>query len=194
MDTTEQPSKQVSPHGVIICKHKFPNRSLLSTNLSGSQELWKEIPGHHGYFISSHGRILSPRKILKPWKGRKGYLSIRLPNGKNFTIHRLVARLFIENPEGFPMVCHFDGSRDNNTVHNLYWGSGKDNTADALRHGTHPTGEAHPLSKLSDNDVEAIRLIGRRKPISKTAEYFGVCEGHISKILNERSRIPSLIN
>lgn len=47
-----------------------------------------------------------------------------LSNGKNierFSVHRLVAQAFLENPNGFDEINHKDKNTENNRVENLEW-------------------------------------------------------------------------
>ena len=111
-------------------------------------ELWKDIQGYEGlYQVSNLGRVRSlshattynrngtkvtcphDGKILTPIKRRHGYLSVMLygngghttRNFKQFSIHRLVADAFIENPNGYDEVNHLDECKDNNRADNLEW-------------------------------------------------------------------------
>lgn len=87
-------------------------------------EEWKEYAGSNGlYCVSNKGRVLSlhnkePR-ILKPYYWN-GYCYVDL-YGKNKRIHRLVAQLFLHNPENKAEVHHKDRNRQNNKVENLQW-------------------------------------------------------------------------
>lgn len=63
-------------------------------------------------------------KLIIPWDC-KGYkkVSIRLENGKafQFFVHRIVAFLFIPNPENKAEVNHINRDKQDNRVENLEW-------------------------------------------------------------------------
>lgn len=100
-----------------------------------------------GYKICSNGDVISyikrhnhnyivatePRRKLKPFKNKKGYLCVDL-NSKSFRIHRLVALAFIPNPENKPQVNHIDGNKCNNNVSNLEWCTNSENQLHAFKH------------------------------------------------------------
>ena len=94
-------------------------------------EEWKDIKGYEGlYQISSLGRVMSFKtsnpKLLKPTKHHSGYLHIKLSK-KYFSIHRLVALHFLDNPNNYEDVNHIDEDKTNNIVSNLEWCSTKYN-------------------------------------------------------------------
>lgn len=103
-------------------------------------EEWTPINGYDDlYIISNLGRVKSYQKgywkTLKPFKNKKGYLSVQLSkNGKatNYRVHRLVALHFIPNLENKPEVNHIDENKENNAVSNLEWMTSKENN----NHGT----------------------------------------------------------
>lgn len=116
------------------------------------RRLFKDnIPGYPGYHISKRGKVysrwdvngkgmLGKRYHLKqPHLSPKGRLIVGLSQpglGKtNWQVHRLVALVYIPNPENLPYVCHKDNVPTNNSVNNLYWGTQKDNMVQASRDG-----------------------------------------------------------
>lgn len=103
-------------------------------------EEWRSVVGYEGlYEVSSYGRVrsvdryvksksesywLRKGKMLSPAKDKNGYLKVNLScNGKNniIRVHRLVAQVFIENPDNLPEINHKDEDKTNNSVDNLEW-------------------------------------------------------------------------
>lgn len=93
-------------------------------------EQWKPCKGYKGfYWVSNYGRVKSARRLLTPFKGKAGYLSVTLRKGegknihKTISVHRLVASAFVDNPspEKFNVVNHKDANRCNNNSDNLEW-------------------------------------------------------------------------
>ena len=99
-------------------------------------EIWKDVVGYEGlYEVSNLGNIKNAKgRILKPLVRKHGYLGIQLRGKggnergfKTFSIHRLVAKAFIPNPENKPEVNHIDENKTNNQANNLEWVTHKEN-------------------------------------------------------------------
>lgn len=97
-------------------------------------EIWKDVPGYEGkYMVSNLGQIKSlnyngteREVILKPQKRTEsGYRSVNLYdyNGKQKThnIHRIVAEVFVPNPNNYTIVNHKDCNTANCSADNLEW-------------------------------------------------------------------------
>ena len=109
------------------------------------------IPGYPGYYISKRGVLYSRwdingKGVLKkryhkkvPHLNKNGRYIIGLSQPglgtTKWLIHRLVALVYIPNPEKLPYVCHKDNVPTNNSVSNLYWGTQKDNMSQASKEG-----------------------------------------------------------
>ena len=101
------------------------------------QELYKDIPSFEGlYQVSNLGNVLSLAK--GGGNGDRNRLLTHDLNKLNcgdysrvtlckegrtsrFSVHRLVAQVFIENPEEKPFINHIDNNPQNNSVGNLEW-------------------------------------------------------------------------
>ena len=89
-------------------------------------EIWKEIPkeflnGLENYKISNYGRLKSPAdRIRSPRINDTGYCEFFI-HSKLYKAHRLVAQIFLDNPENKPHVNHKDKNRSNNHISNLEW-------------------------------------------------------------------------
>lgn len=94
-------------------------------------EIFKQHPTIEGIECSTMGRIryLTQGGYLRYAEGSKnnnGYLYFQY-KGKKYSIHRLIAETFLENPEGKPFVNHIDANKQNNCVENLEWVTASEN-------------------------------------------------------------------
>lgn len=84
----------------------------------------------HNYIINDSGDnyktvySIFSKKYMKPSKNTKGYyyLNLRINNKTiRFLLHRLIAKLFIPNPDNKPFIDHINGCKTDNKVENLRW-------------------------------------------------------------------------
>ena len=101
-------------------------------------------------------------------------------------VHRLVAEKYLPNPENKPQVNHKDGNRLNNCVDNLEWVTNQENRNHAVKNRLHLCGEDCPWAKLTQKDVDFIRL-HTEFTAKELAEKFNVSDHTIRSIRKGKS-------
>jgi hypothetical protein len=144
-------------------------------------EIWKEIDGFIGkYWVSILARVKKiigdMEKIYSISSKTKGYTTIRL-DYKIYSLHRIVANTFINNPDNKSEVNHKDGNKKNNCSDNLEWVSHYEN----LRHAF-DTGLLFRLSDDKRNEVRNLYKTGNYS-YRNLASMFNVSLGTIQSIL-----------
>lgn len=115
-------------------------------------EEWRDVVGYEGsYMVSNLGRVKSLKRLDS--KGRiihekiikqntnvgHGYCVANLyhqengkPIKKQYTVHRLIAKAFIPNPENKPCIDHINTVRTDNRVENLKWVTYEENCVNPI--------------------------------------------------------------
>ncbi len=88
--------------------------------------MWKQIPEWEDYAVNETGSVknLITGNLIAGDINTAGYQRVCLyckKKKKKFFRHRLVAELFIDNPNKLQEVNHKDGNKTNNSVQNLEW-------------------------------------------------------------------------
>lgn len=109
---------------------------------------WRPVVGYEGlYEVSSCGEVRSlPNvskarvtkvRVLKPAVDKIGYVYVCLTKDKKTkrcTVHRIVAKAFIENKGNKEQVDHIDGNKTNNNAANLRWATRSENLMNPSTH------------------------------------------------------------
>lgn len=124
-------------------------------------EIWKTIQDYGGlYQVSNTGKVRDLKNHIKSvYKNNKGYICLSLYyNGKTYhpTIHRLVAKAFIPNPNNYEQVNHKDCNKENNSVENLEWCNQRYNYNEGMRTFQYSKNEEHYFAKLKNSDIPII--------------------------------------
>lgn len=170
----------------------------------------RDIKGYENlYSIDENGNIFSKinNRFLKPWKCKgTGYLYICLCKEKiqkKFTIHRLVALNFLDNPNNYPCINHKDGNKTNNNKENLEWCTYSHNMKEAFKIGIGNTwcgkkfGEQHPNYKFRgkwetqkevlqlDKELNLIKEFNSAMEIKRELNY---CPSHIGECCKNKRK------
>ena len=95
-----------------------------------TEEFFKEIIGSEGkYLVSNFGYVLRRKRDgsyirAKESKNDKGYVYFKLclkGEKKTLSLHRTVAKYFVDNPNELSEVNHIDEDKSNNNAGNLEW-------------------------------------------------------------------------
>ena len=125
----------------------------------------KVIEEFPNYSISSCGRVFNRKRELKQKTQHQGYKQICLcKNGKSkmFSVHRLVGKEFIENPDNLPEVDHINRIKDDNRVENLRWISRSDNQQNKGDYKTNTSGHKYICYNKSKNSWKFEKTIDKK--------------------------------
>lgn len=154
-------------------------------------EKWRAVKGYEGiYSISSFGRIrrdkknqgTKPRKFLRPYLEKNGYLRIDLRNygRKTFLLHRLVCENFIGPCPSGHQVNHKDLNKENNHLENLEYLTHQQNMIHANNNGKITGWPKRSVLRLSDHVLfDSLR---------KVTEEVGGTVGHLWSVLNGKRK------
>ena len=153
-------------------------------------ELWK-IYRDYQYKVSNTGRIININSGVEKMKSIDTYgyeVTTFFKEGKRkqFKVHRLVAKLFVEGYSDDLVVNHKDGVKTNNHHQNLEWVTPLENTNHAISNDLFN-------NELTREQVREIRqrVVRRCKVngIMPLAKEYGVHVATISRIVNHKNWI-----
>lgn len=162
------------------------------------------------YEIGSDGSVYS---IDYNHTGKRGQLRTMLDgdgyqyvffvvDGKRYkrVIHRMVAKLFVPNPDNKPQVNHKNGVRHDNAAENLEWVTSRENTIHGYKsNGRKPSekqielsrtrfsGVRNPKASLNEARVLSIRRLRQKGLLLREiAERHSVSIAQVSAIINNK--------
>ena len=147
------------------------------------------------FFVCANGDVYGSNLKKVGSKTGNGYLRTTTvaKDGSRVSvlIHRMVAKVFVDNPDNKPFVNHKDGVKDNNHPSNLEWCTSSENSKHAydigLKTVPNNVGENHSQSKLTEADIIEIRsMFARGINQFYIAKKFKVHQAHVSRIVNNK--------
>lgn len=160
-----------------------------------SNEMWKSTIEDPYYEVSNFGRVRHDGRILSGSIHKDGYMFVNI-RGKQCARHRLVAEVFIENPENKPFVNHIDGNKQNNSVDNLEWCTQSENTKHAYDSDLQPKGLSTYKGKFTSEEREQIKNEWDSGAYSRRqlAKKYGVSHTCINDIINDKYKYAERTN
>lgn len=149
-----------------------------------NEVIWKDIVGYEGlYKVSNKGGVYSIRRKreMSPTISNNGYKRVKLYTRgkyKTISIHRLVAKTFLENPENYPVVNHIDENKFNNNVENLEWCTQKQN----VNHGTGKQRRAEAVKMQVEQYTLDNQYIATYKSAVDLQKEYGFHQSAISRV------------
>lgn len=149
-------------------------------------EHWVEVENYPNYIVSDEGQVVNRKTehILRPQPTPNGYLIVSLCNENGAcskTVHRLVAKAFLDPSLCDLQVNHIDGDKTNNYLWNLELITSSDNHRHAFSIG---------LASLSFRfrPVRCIDTGEEFESMTDAAIKTGTHQGNISHVIQGRRK------
>lgn len=150
----------------------------------------KHISGYNNlYSVSTEGVIknIQSNYVKKQHKNKWGYNRVELCDAgvcKKHSVHRLVAKAFIPNPNNLPEVNHKDGDKNNNHVSNLEWCTNSENKT----HSYISNLRVGPSRKFNTTQINEIKQLSKAHvPLREIARRFNANHKTISSIITNKT-------
>ena len=143
----------------------------------------KTLDKYSNYIITQEGKIYSKssKKYLST-RENSGYEYVKLYNnskkGKDFSIHYLVGKVYIPNPENYPMLNHKNFDKKDNRIENLEWISYSEN----MKHFGQKNGIS--VNKLDINN----NIIQTYNTIKDASEYNNISSPGITNVCKGKQK------
>jgi hypothetical protein len=164
--------------------------------LKNAKDNWVNIPFDYEYEITRFGHVrnINTGNVIRHFTNRGGYKYCTVSNSgrkRNIMIHRLIASVFIPNPNNKPSINHINCNKTDNRIENLEWCTPKENAIHARQNGltVNPPSQNGKLGKLNSTSkpVRQIDLSGniiRDYDCARQAMEYGFTPSHISRCCN----------
>jgi len=130
MELKNEINKLINQYNNYKIIHQEKMKSYEQFAIENNIEIWKKVLGYENYEVSTKGNVRKGNKLMKTKLENNGYYRIGLYQNKMykyFSIHRLVAVAFINNPQNKLCVDHINNNKIDNNVTNLRYVTHQEN-------------------------------------------------------------------
>ena len=165
--------------GILLCKKNMKER-------------WLTIEEYPDYQISDRGKVKSNTnykrgRLMKTFLDGNGYLRVNLRKNKerypNNMVHHLVAKAFVENPNGYKILNHKNGIKTDNRAENIEWCTQKQNVHHAVANGLFG---ARKITLAQANRIRYLYSTGNYS-YTDLKNIFGIGTSSIGNIINNKA-------
>lgn len=86
------------------------------------------------YKFFENGSVYRENTKINGYKNNNGYLTFTDRNNKKKQIHRIIAELFVDNPNKYKFIVHIDKNKLNNHFANIKWVSQRPNSKSSIQY------------------------------------------------------------
>lgn len=162
---------------------------------------WKTVANKPRYKVCRDGQIMNVETglILKPIEQSTGYMHVTLCDEhkcQQMSVHRVVAKAFVPNPNNYSQVNHIDGDKTNNRADNLEWCTNSQNMKHAYATGLQrPIPEQIEASLRKSAEVRRVPVrdikTGKKyDSVTDCAQHVGLTRSAVSMHITGRNKQP----
>lgn len=134
-------------------------------------------------------RKMRGKELHQSLDGKGNYLHVQLGHNKPINVHRIVATVFISNPDNLPEVNHKDENKLNNRADNLEWCDRKYNNNYGSKVNK-SRGANNPMSKIDERVAKKIKdsfiPYDKEYGVAGLAKKYGLSQTHVCAITKGR--------
>ena len=159
------------------------------------KEVWKTTIEDEYYEVSNYGRVRHDGRILSGSIHDDGYVYVNI-RGKQYPKHRVVAEVFVLNPDNKPFVNHKDGNKQNCLSSNLEWCTQSENAKHAHDNNLQPKGLSTYKGKFTVEQRTEIKRLWDSGELSRReiARKYRVSHTCINDIINDKYKYAEKTN
>lgn len=147
------------------------------------------------YFVTEDGDVYRNGRKRALYLSNRGYNIIDIwqyNQRTKWNVHRIVAELYVDNPDLKCCVNHIDGNKLNNHYTNLEWVTFQENSQHVINVLKKNIGDKHSQTRVPEKIVSYLRKcksVEIKPDFDRIAKTYRVTKYHIEKIYKGTKRV-----